>query len=439
MNIKKRIFKAYILLLNEIMEAVYFLLKLLPVREGKILFCSRQSKKVPLDFILLKAEINAKSPSSKIVIICSHIDQDVRSKVIFFAQMLESMYHLATSEVCIIDSYWPAVSMLHHKKNLKIIQLWHSLGKTKKSGYQTLGKKSGRRREFAKYLKMHKNYDYLIGGAPVWNKYYCEAFNIAEDKILNYGLPRIDYLVKTEKQNREKFFESFPQWKGKKIVLYAPTFRRNMKSEWNKIGEAQKYEDIVIVIKNHPGQSAGSISAHENIAFIDDWETIDLLAACDYMITDYSSIALEAAVLRKKTFYWTYDYDEYMKNSGINIDLRKELSDNVFEDIDQLLEHIRNDKYNSNLQQRYINKYLPSELGNSTERITSLILSLITEQQVEIYETGDNGRWQREQMEKSFGNYQTLGGDKWRTADLKDNKAVGYDGSGEFGDNSNVS
>ena len=58
---------------------------------------------------------------------------------------------------------------------------------------------------------------------------------------------------------------------------------------------------------------------------------------------------------------------------------------------------------------------------------------------MEIYETGDNGRWQREQMEKSFGNYQTLGGDKWRTADLKDNKAVGYDGSGEFGDNSNVS
>ena len=40
--------------------------------------------------------------------------------------------------------------------------MWHALGKIKQSGYQTLGKESGRGEEMARLMKMHEGYDYII-------------------------------------------------------------------------------------------------------------------------------------------------------------------------------------------------------------------------------------------------------------------------------------
>lgn len=423
-------------------KILYFFFKLFPTQKEKVLFCSRQSNNIPFDFLLLQKEICSCQPDVKFVTICDHVEHNLKGCVLFLMQLLRSMYHLATSSVCVVDSYWPTVSILKHKKNLRIIQIWHSIGKVKKSGYQILGKKSGRDANYASMLGMHKNYDYVIAGAPIWNKYYCEAFNITEDKLLNWGLPRIDYLLDTVNSNREKFFSENPELKNKKIVLYAPTFRKNMKSCWNGIFKAKAYEDIVIIVKNHPGQSAKRLEANAHIRYFDEWETMDLIAVCDYLITDYSSIALEAAVLNKKTFYWTYDYNEYMENSGINFNLRGELSEHVFEEINDIMHCIENNIYNMQLQKSYRKKYLPQELGNSTSRIAELIIELMeetAEQKVFNDEIRNNGRWKRKQMGELFGYTQTLGGDKRRTANSSNRASSEYDDPERFRDCSNVS
>ena len=104
---------------------------------------------------------------------------------------------------------------------------------------------------------------------------------------------------------------------------------------------------------------------------------MDLIAVCDYLITDYSSIALEAAVLRKKTFFWTYDYDEYMENSGTNIDLRQEVPGNMSADIDDIIERVEKDDYDEEEQARYIRKFLPAQLGGSARRIAEKAAELM--------------------------------------------------------------
>lgn len=75
------------------------------------------------------------------------------------------------------------------KKSLTVIQMWHALGKIKQSGYQTLGKASGRGAEMAHLLKMHENYDYIIAGGKAWNPFYEKSFNQPQDKLVNCGLP----------------------------------------------------------------------------------------------------------------------------------------------------------------------------------------------------------------------------------------------------------
>ncbi len=361
------------------LKIIYGFCKLFPADDNKVLFCSRQSNSVPLDFKLLQEELTSRNSNVKITTICRNIGSGAGDYIRFGLCLLKSMYHLATSRVCIIDSYWPAVSLLNHKKSLTVIQIWHAIGKIKKSGHASVGAVSGRSTDSAQLLNMHENYDHIIAGARVWNDYYCESFGVSEDVLLNYGLPRIDYLINTAEDNRNRFFEENPNLREKKIILYAPTFRRNMEARWADIIDKVDYDKYALIIKNHPSQRIYGEKPQGDVHYFDDWKTMDLIAVCDYVITDYSAIALEAAVLNKRTYYWAYDYKEYLENNGLNINLHEAAPGHVFKDIDELMMSMDKDEYNDEVLDAYRRKYLPEDLGTSTKKITDLIVSAMIE------------------------------------------------------------
>lgn len=362
-----------------ILRAVYCILKIFTVPKNKILFCSRQSNELPLDFKLIQDELRGSNSDMQYVCICRNIGSGIADYIRFFKAMLVSMYHLATARVCVIDSYWPPVSLLKHKDSLTVIQIWHAIGKIKKSGHASVGAVSGRSTDSAKLLNMHENYDHIIAGAKVWNDYYCESFGVTADVLLNYGLPRIDYLINTAEDNRERFFSENPQLKDKKIILYAPTFRRNMEAKWDQIIDKVDYDKYALIIKNHPSQRIYGDKPQGDVHYFDDWKTMDLISVCDYIITDYSAIALEAAVLNKKTYYWAYDYEEYLANNGLNINLHEAASGHVYADIRELLTAIDEGKYDQAVLDAYRKKYLPEDLGMSTKKICDLIIKSIRE------------------------------------------------------------
>lgn len=373
------IMKVCITVFKIVLTLIYSFLKLFPVNKNKVLFCSRQSNNIPLDFEMINEELKQRDEDIICVMICRNIGNGLRDYMIYMTALFRSMYHLATCKVCVIDSYWPAVSLLTHKKSLTVIQIWHAIGKIKKSGKASVGALSGRSSNLANMLNMHENYDYIIAGAEIWNDYYCESFGVTKDVLLNYGLPRIDYLINTEENNRKKFFEENPELQDKQIILYAPTFRRNMESKWSHIIDKVDYSRYALIIKNHPSQRIYGEKPHGEVYYFDDWKTMDLIAVCDYIITDYSAIALEAAVLKKRTYYWVYDYKEYVKNNGLNINLYEAAPGHVYEDLGRLIQAIEKEEYDDAVLDKYREKYLPRDLGTSTRKITDLIMRSITE------------------------------------------------------------
>jgi ATP-dependent DNA ligase len=84
------------------------------------------------------------------VVILNHKPKD---KAYLILQVLNEMFHLATSKYCIIDSYVIPVSILKHRNKLVIIQIWHALGAIKKFGYASLGLKESD----LKLLKEYRN------------------------------------------------------------------------------------------------------------------------------------------------------------------------------------------------------------------------------------------------------------------------------------------
>ena len=350
---------------------LYSFMKLFGMK-NKIVFCSRQSDDLSIDYKLLQEEIKKRYPDVKIVNILKRF-QDKRDGVFsFFWALLRSTYHISTSKVCVLDGYWPIACILDHRPELKIVQIWHSVGKIKKSGYQTLDTEYGRSRKSAELLCMHKKYDYIISGGKAWNQFYCESFNVDERVLRSYGLPRLDHLITQQDEYRKKVLEVYPEFKEKKVVLYAPTFRKNQPVDWRPLAEQFEGKgEYAFLCKFHPNDTA--VVDLDWVYTCPEFSSLELMCISDYLITDYSSLALEGAAVDRKIYYYVYDYEEYLDKNGVNMDVSKMMPTCTFKQPDELFKAIDSGQYDMEQLAEYKKKYLPEKLGHATELIVDLI------------------------------------------------------------------
>ena len=356
------IYKLYIIFLN----FIYLFFKLLPINKKKIFFLSRQSNKISLDYKMLINEINKENSDYKIVVMTNMLGKKLLDKIKYVGIMFRQMYHLATSKTCVIDGYNPAVSILKHKKKLKIIQIWHSLGAIKKFGYQSLDKEFGNSSKIAHVMKMHNNYDLIVTGSKKMIPYFSEAFNQPADKFINTGLPRIDYLINKSKNNREKILKKYPALKKKKIILYAPTFRKGEPYYIENLEKSVNKKNYELIIKGHPLKKTKNK--------YDEFTSLELLSIADYVITDYSGISIESCALDIPLYFYIYDIDEYDEKVGVNIDYFKDYKDISFKDAKELIKNIEDNKYSYETLKKFKNYYLDNTNGDATKKLVEYIV-----------------------------------------------------------------
>ena len=365
---------ALISLFKALLNALFACMKVLCLqRPRRVVFLSRQSNDVPLDFQMLIDELHRRDASVECVCICCRSDKGFAATFRYGIAFLRSMHELARARVAVLNSYWPAVSMLHQRDTLTVIQIWHALGKIKQSGWQTLDRSMGHSSEVARALGMHRGYDVVIGGSKTWNPCYCASFGIDEGLIRNIGLPRLDYLQTQGEAVRERFYATYPELKDKKIALYAPTFRPGLRE-----GAVELLDAIVesgygaVVFKRHPNQPIAVDNPHVYRA--PDFTSLDLLMVCDCIITDYSAIAVEAASISVPTYYYCFDFDAYTARNGLNVNPEELMPHCAFRDPHELVRALQ-EPYPAEELARYRAAYvLPDEdLGKSTERIVDII------------------------------------------------------------------
>ena len=364
-----------VILLRWVLNFIYFFMKLLPADKNKVIFLSRQSDTPTEDFLFLKGRLEELKPDIKIIMITQRADSNVKSMLRFACATLKSMHCMATARVCVLDGYWPAISVLKHKKELAVIQMWHAMGKIKKSGYQSVGKKLGRSEMIAKEMRMHKGYDVIIAGGKAFNPFYCASFGVDESILYNVGLPRMDSLRENRQKCRELFDKTYPWLKDKKIILYAPTFRKGQILDASALRDAYDFsrEDQIFVVKRHPNQQLRLHTIRPGLT-CSKLPTSVLLTLCDCVITDYSAITIEAAVLGKPVYFYPFDYEDYIAHNGLNVVLSDEFPNSVYRDPVKLFEAIDSGDYDWESYKRFCEKYLPDMSGRATDKISNLII-----------------------------------------------------------------
>lgn len=356
---------------------IYFFLKLLPT-QNKIVMISRQSNNINTDFKLLGEKL---SSNYDIVYLCKTLDggvnSSIKTRISYGFHMFKQVYHLATSKACILDSYSPAVCALKHKKTLKIVQIWHSIGTMKKFGYAILDKEEGSNAKIAHIMKMHNNYDLIFASSDAYKEHLASGFNCSIDKIKTLTLPHIDYIndKKYISNVKKKIFFKYPELKHKKNIVYCPTFRKNDSQFEKALKDLIKNMDFSkynLIVKVHPLSKVNI--KNKKVIFDREFSTFDMLFIADYCISDYSCIIYEAGLMGIPIYFYNYDMKKYVGIRGLAIDYQ-ELPGFICKTGQEVAESLEK-RYNKKYLKKFINKYVTNS-HNCTEKAVKAIEELI--------------------------------------------------------------
>lgn len=357
------------------LNILYFLMKLRPVK-NRVCMLSRQNSSVPLDFLLLESELHRVDESIEIKYVCELLDTKHANAIKLLINTLKCMNVLSTSRACVIDTYNIPVSILNHRKKLKIIQIWHALGAVKKFGYQNLDSEGGRSSSFASLLSMHKNYSFITCASIATKEFYIKAFQTTAEKIRVIGMPRLDYITEGSKSKRsakERLYNKYPELKNKINILFAPTFRENKNVDFGAVINTIDFNKYNLILKSHILSKDKPYENLSDVIFSND-SVFDLFTVSDYVITDYSAVSFEAAAAEKKLLFYVYDIDEYEKSRGLNINPLLEYPKISSKDFNELYALIESGEYPINEAERFKNKYVETGDGKCCERIVKALL-----------------------------------------------------------------
>lgn len=289
----------------------------------------------------------------------------------------------ATSKVIILDEFTPMIHYIDLREDTKLIQLWHACGAFKTFGFTRLSKPKGSPQP----ARNHRSYDYVTVSSTYCKKCHSEGFGIPTNNVVATGIPRTDVFFDEhyKQQVRDKFYEEHPNFIGKKIILFAPTFRGMVKEtafypiEMFDVEEVcrQIPDDYAIIIKHHPfvndAQPIPEQYADRVIDLSADNELNDLLFVTDVIITDYSSLVFEASLLDIPMIFYAFDLEKYINERDFYFDFKLYVPGKIVYSLDELIASINNNDFCTEKIGPFADMFFDKRDGKATDRVVKLI------------------------------------------------------------------
>lgn len=273
-------------------------------------------------------------------------------------------YYLARSKYWIVNCKLP--SHILKKEKQVYIQTWHGTPLKKLAHDINIAKdatfyrsKMSKEEMTNSYDNDVKKYDYLISPNKFSTECFKSAFKIDKRKIIEIGYPRNDYLTNISRNEISKLKSKYNIPKNKKVILYAPTWRDNnfnnkgylfeLKANF-KLWKKTLGNEYVVLFKPHYLiiNNCSDLDLNGFLHTISENADInELYVISDILITDYSSVFFDYAILKRPILFYMYDLEEYKDElRGFYLDINKELPGKIFEDENMLLNELNNiDKY----------------------------------------------------------------------------------------------
>jgi CDP-glycerol glycerophosphotransferase (TagB/SpsB family) len=328
----------------------------------------------------ISIELKRQNPDSRINIIYNSdynggikgIGRLLRLFTIKAALMMKSKY------IFLNDNFMP-LAYIKLNKNTSVTQIWHGIGAFKKFGISSIDDIE----LIDEVKKVNKNVDTIVVSSKNVIDFYAEAFGVKRNKVKALGIPQADFYFKKHDilTMRQNFLKTYPECAGKKIILYAPTFRDNPEADrlllqnfdFDKFNK-ELSDDYQLLVRLHP-QVHTSVSKTKGIINVTDFPSIrTLLLLSDILIADYSSVAVEFALLNKPIVLYPYDYEDFINNDrGFYFDYLSQAPGPICYNMDSLISCIKNKKFDLEKGRAFASLHNDFTDGSSTKRIVNYV------------------------------------------------------------------
>lgn len=302
-----------------IKKIIYKFFRLFPIKKNRILFFSYYGANYGGSPKYLSEYFEKANLRLEIVWAFTDVEKHTKleNKKIVKYGSFQYYYYLATSHF-IITNYRMTLEF-EKRKGQRYIQTWHSslrLKMIEKDAESTLPKHYV---EMAK--KDSRQIDLLLAGNRKSKVIYENAFWYTGN-YLECGTPQCDLFFQKNNVYYDKVVKELGLAAGKRLLLYAPTFRKdhnlsvyNIEYDTLKKSLEQKFGgEWVILVRLHPHllNEVKNLNFNEyviNATFYDDIQ--ELLSVADAVITDYSALMFDYILTKKPCFLYTSDYETY--------------------------------------------------------------------------------------------------------------------------------
>lgn len=296
---------------------------------------------------------------------------------------LNLAWQMGKANTILIDDYFAVLKDLGDRNEQKIVQLWHAGSGFKSVGYSRFGQYGS-----PNLRNAHRLYSYAICGSQHLRDVYSEAFGIEREAVLATGLPRIDGFLREGRAEevRVEFEGAFPDAKGKRKILWAPTFRGrgsgDARYDYDEVDFPALYEacgtDTVVLFRQHHFiPDPAPIPAEFSDRLIDVAscpDTNDLLLISDVLITDYSSVIYEYSLLERPMIFFAYDLETYTATRGMHRAYEEAAPGSIATNFDSLLDLIRDPTLSVERTKEFVRENFDFVDTNNSDRVIDTLI-----------------------------------------------------------------
>lgn len=400
--IRKRLWKARF-------ESIpFYLSRVFPIRKNKIVFCCIEGttgytcnpKYIAEE--LIKQNQNRNQKYELVWLVNDTTKRFPEEIKVVKNTLWNRAYHLTTAHFWIDNSRKQLEA--RKRKGQIYIQTWHA-----KLGFKpTCLDRGASFSKIAYLVSKHDSelVDYWLSNSD-WYDQTLKTGSLYEGKTLRTGSPRCDILVKAsnDKALKDKIKLQLCGNYGIKaensdeihFLMYAPTFRGGNQGTNRTVEVGEHFPDYkvlkdalenrfggrwFIALRLHPqlvarnlDSGVGSDDITVDVSRVDDM--YEILAGCDAFMTDYSSAAFDAAVMRMPIFLYADDYAEYEGERGKLLwNLREERFPFVLaindEEMEEKIREFDNHAYQERLQQMFTETGMVED-GKAADRLVQFM------------------------------------------------------------------
>lgn len=368
--------------LKLVLPAVYAHAAKKPMVPQRIVFLEISADHLTDSFTLLYDAVKKRGRQPEII----YLHDGSVGGVQYLKNCVKMLKSIATAPVVFINEASNITSCVKLRPQTKLIQTWHGCGAFKKFGFSTAELGWGISGKEMERYPYYKNQWLVSVSAPEAVHAYQDAMHQPQGVILPLGVSRTDVFFDARyiSEAKEALYQYFPQARGKKVILYAPTFRGtqtraySLQLDYEAFSEALSGE-YVLVEKHHPFVKEVPEIPEKYADFAKDLTGMmsvqKLLCVSDLCISDYSSLVFEYSLFERPMIFYAPDLKEYFDERGFYYDYEKLTPGPVFDDQSEMIDYIGAlwERFDRQRVKDFKNLFMSACDGHATERILDYI------------------------------------------------------------------